>query len=45
MMRNTPSRRIATPGEIADTIAYVASDQASFTPGAIVPVDGGRTAI
>jgi NAD(P)-dependent dehydrogenase (short-subunit alcohol dehydrogenase family) len=45
MMRHTPARRVATPAEIAQTIAYLASDQASFIHGAVVPVDGGRTAV
>lgn len=45
MMRQTPARRVATPGEIAETIAYLASDQASFIHGAVVPADGGRTAV
>lgn len=45
MMRATPARRVAEPGEIAETIAFVASEQAGFIHGAIVPVDGGRTAV
>jgi NAD(P)-dependent dehydrogenase (short-subunit alcohol dehydrogenase family) len=45
MMRNTPARRVASPDEIAETIAYLASDRASFIHGAIVPIDGGRTAV
>ncbi|NVN49359.1 SDR family oxidoreductase [Mycolicibacterium hippocampi] len=44
MMRQAPARRVATPDEIAETIAYLASDQASFIHGAILPADGGRTA-
>ena len=31
-------------GEIAAAFAFVASDDASFMTGAIVPVDGGCTA-
>jgi NAD(P)-dependent dehydrogenase (short-subunit alcohol dehydrogenase family) len=45
MMRHTPARRVATPDEIAETIAYLASDRASFIHGAVVPIDGGRTAV
>ncbi|WP_338836162.1 SDR family oxidoreductase [Gordonia polyisoprenivorans] len=45
MMSNAPARRVAAPDEIAQTIAYLASDQASFIHGTIVPVDGGRSAV
>jgi NAD(P)-dependent dehydrogenase (short-subunit alcohol dehydrogenase family) len=40
-----PLRRPAAADEIANTIAYLASDDASFITGAIVPVDGGRVAV
>ena len=39
-----PAGRAAAPEEIADAIVYLASDRASFVHGAILPVDGGRTA-
>jgi len=35
---------VAAPGEIAAAIAYLASDDASFVYGAILDVDGGRSA-
>ena len=35
--------RMARPAEIAATIAYLASDDASFVTGQALPVDGGRT--
>lgn len=35
--------RMARPSEIAATIAYLASDDASFITGQALPVDGGRT--
>jgi NAD(P)-dependent dehydrogenase (short-subunit alcohol dehydrogenase family) len=39
-----PAGRPASPDEIAGAITYLASDDASFVHGAILAVDGGRTA-
>ena len=39
-----PIGRIATPQEIAQSIAFLASDAASFITGAALSVDGGLTA-
>ena len=39
-----PLGRAATPDEIASVIAFLASEDAGFVNGAIVPVDGGLTA-
>ncbi len=38
-----PMNRISTPEEQAHAILFLASDEASFITGAILPVDGGRT--
>jgi NAD(P)-dependent dehydrogenase (short-subunit alcohol dehydrogenase family) len=40
-----PAGRPAEAKEIAEAIAYLAGDGASFVHGAILPVDGGRTAV
>jgi NAD(P)-dependent dehydrogenase (short-subunit alcohol dehydrogenase family) len=40
-----PLRRPADAQEIAAAIVYLASDDASFITGAILPVDGGRVAV
>ncbi|MDR3588696.1 MAG: SDR family NAD(P)-dependent oxidoreductase [Negativicutes bacterium] len=40
----TPMGRAATPEEVADLIAYLASSRASYITGVDVPIDGGWTA-
>jgi NAD(P)-dependent dehydrogenase (short-subunit alcohol dehydrogenase family) len=40
----TPMRRLGTPHEIARAAVYLASDDAGFTTGAELCVDGGYTA-
>jgi NAD(P)-dependent dehydrogenase (short-subunit alcohol dehydrogenase family) len=37
--------RAAKVEEIAEVIAFVASDKASYLTGAVISVDGGRTAV
>jgi NAD(P)-dependent dehydrogenase (short-subunit alcohol dehydrogenase family) len=40
-----PFGRMARREEVADAVAYLLSDQASFINGAVLPVDGSRSAL
>jgi NAD(P)-dependent dehydrogenase (short-subunit alcohol dehydrogenase family) len=42
--RMHPMGRIGEPAEVASVIVFLASDDASFVTGAVVPVDGGYLA-
>jgi NAD(P)-dependent dehydrogenase (short-subunit alcohol dehydrogenase family) len=39
-----PLGRVGTPAEVADTVAFLLSEQAGFINGVILPIDGGRAA-
>lgn len=41
-VRLTPMARLGRPEEVATTIAFLASDDASFVTGANIPVSGGK---
>lgn len=45
MVSKMPIGRLAQPAEIANVIAFIASDEASFVTGATINVDGGYTAL
>ncbi len=39
--KNIPAGRFAQPAEVAKVVAWLASDDASYISGAVIPVDGG----
>ena len=39
------SKRAGSSEEIADAIVFLSSDHASFMTGAVVPIDGGMSAV
>lgn len=45
LAKRAPAGRYAEPDEIARTIGFLVSDDASFIHGAVLAADGGRTAI
>jgi NAD(P)-dependent dehydrogenase (short-subunit alcohol dehydrogenase family) len=45
IMSRTPLRRLGEPFEVAEAVAYLASDAASYITGEILVVDGGRMAL
>ena len=39
--RSIPAGRFAAPDEVAGVVAWLASDDAAYVSGAVIPVDGG----
>ena len=44
LRQRQPMGRLGTPEEIADSVAYLASDRAAFVTGSVLVIDGGLTA-
>lgn len=45
ILSRTPLRRLGEPAEVADAVAFLLSDAASYITGEIVYIDGGRRAL
>ncbi len=41
IVANVPLGRYASPAEVADVVEFIASPQAAYITGAVIPVDGG----
>jgi NAD(P)-dependent dehydrogenase (short-subunit alcohol dehydrogenase family) len=40
-----PAQRTGRPDEIVGAVLYLAGDRSTYTTGAVIPVDGGRTSV
>lgn len=45
VVNRLPAGRLGDPRELASMVVHLASDRSGYTTGALIPVDGGRTAV
>ena len=44
LVQGTALKRGGQPGEVAELAAFLCSERATYTTGAVIPVDGGMAA-
>jgi 3-oxoacyl-[acyl-carrier protein] reductase len=42
-LKTIPIRRLGSPDELGAVVCFLASEQAAYITGALIPVDGGLT--
>jgi 3-oxoacyl-[acyl-carrier protein] reductase len=41
LLQHIPMQRLGTPQEVADLVAFLASDRADYITGQVIGIDGG----